>query len=52
MGSHNFSAAAVWNSEDMNIITSTAVAKADAAHRQSRLAGAVPFTDPVKWCRR
>jgi phosphatidylserine/phosphatidylglycerophosphate/cardiolipin synthase-like enzyme len=52
MGSYNFSAGAAWNSEDMNIITSTAVDEAYAAHWQLRLAGAVPFTGPAKWCRR
>lgn len=52
MASYNFSAGAAWNSEDMNIITSTAVAEGYAAHWQLRLAGAVPFTGPAKWCRR
>jgi phosphatidylserine/phosphatidylglycerophosphate/cardiolipin synthase-like enzyme len=52
MGSYNFSAGAAWNSEDMNIVTSAAVAEAYAAHWQSRLAGAVRFAGAAEWCRR
>ena len=44
MGSYSFSAGAAWNSEDMNIVTSPVVAEAYAAHWQSRLASAAPFT--------
>ena len=52
MGSYNFSAGAAWNSEDMNIVTSPAVAEAYAAHWQSRLARAVHFAGAAEWCGR
>ena len=52
MGSYNFSAGAAWNSEDLNIVTSPAVAEAYTAHWQARMARAVRFNGRAEWCRR
>ena len=51
MGGCNFSVGAARNSEDLNIATSPAVAKAYAALWQSRIAGAVRLNGRAEWCR-
>lgn len=45
MGSYNFSARAAFNSEDMNVITSTEVADTYAEHWEAQHVGAVRFAD-------
>jgi len=50
-GSMNWTASAARNSEDLNLISSEAVAAAYTAHWQSRLAASVPFTRREDFCR-
>jgi phosphatidylserine/phosphatidylglycerophosphate/cardiolipin synthase-like enzyme len=51
-GSLNWIMSAARNSEDVNLISSEAVAAAYTTHWQSRPAASVPFTRPDDWCRR
>ena len=50
-GSMNWTAGAARNSEDINLISSEAVAAAYAAHWQHRLVASVPFSRREDWCR-
>jgi phosphatidylserine/phosphatidylglycerophosphate/cardiolipin synthase-like enzyme len=50
-GSMNWSGGAAWNSEDLNLIKSEAVAAAYATHWQSRLVVSVPYFRREGWCR-
>jgi phosphatidylserine/phosphatidylglycerophosphate/cardiolipin synthase-like enzyme len=50
-GSMNWTASTTRNSEDLNLISSEAVAAAYAAHWQNRLVASVPFTRREDWCR-
>jgi phosphatidylserine/phosphatidylglycerophosphate/cardiolipin synthase-like enzyme len=50
-GSMNWTAGAARNAEDLNLISSEAVAAAYTAHWQSRRAVSVPFTRREEWCR-
>ena len=50
-GSMNWTASAARNSEDLNLISSEAVAASYAAHWQRRLVTSVPFTRREDWCR-
>lgn len=51
MGSYNWTRSAARNSEDLNLVTSRAVAAAYAAQWRSRLAVSVPFAGREDWCR-
>jgi phosphatidylserine/phosphatidylglycerophosphate/cardiolipin synthase-like enzyme len=51
MGSMNWTRCAAMNSEDLNLISSPAVAAAYAAHWHKRLAVSVPVNRLVDWCR-
>lgn len=51
VGSMNWSRAAAQNSEDLNLIASSEVAAAYAAHWPQRLAASVPFACREEWCR-
>jgi phosphatidylserine/phosphatidylglycerophosphate/cardiolipin synthase-like enzyme len=51
MGSYNWTRGAAANSEDLNLISSPAVAAAYAAHWRQRLAVAVQFNQRGDWCR-
>jgi len=50
-GSYNWTRGAAANSEDMNLISSPAVAAAYAAHWRERLALSVRFDRKEDWCR-
>ena len=50
-GSMNWTAGAARNSEDINLISSEAVAAAYTAHWQNRHAVSVPFSRREDWCR-
>ena len=50
-GSMNWTASAARNSEDLNLISSEAVAAAYTAHWQNRQAVSVPFARREDWCR-
>jgi phosphatidylserine/phosphatidylglycerophosphate/cardiolipin synthase-like enzyme len=50
-GSMNWTAGAARNSEDLNLISSEAVAAAYTAHWQNRQAVSVPFSRREDWCR-
>jgi phosphatidylserine/phosphatidylglycerophosphate/cardiolipin synthase-like enzyme len=50
-GSYNWTRSAAENSEDLNLISSLAVAAAYSAHWRQRLAVSVPFVDREDWCR-
>lgn len=52
MGSMNWTASAGRNSEDLNLVASTAVAAAYSAHWRDRQAVSVPFTRRENWCTR
>jgi phosphatidylserine/phosphatidylglycerophosphate/cardiolipin synthase-like enzyme len=49
-GSYNWTRAAA-NSEDLNLISSPAVAAAYAGHWRQRLGMSVPFVQRAGWCR-
>jgi phosphatidylserine/phosphatidylglycerophosphate/cardiolipin synthase-like enzyme len=51
MGSYNWTAGAAQNSEDLNLVSSPAVAAAYAAHWRERLAVSVRFDRHEDWCR-
>lgn len=51
MGSYNWTRGAAANSEDLNLISSPAVASAYAAHCRQRLAISVRFERREDWCR-
>ena len=51
MGSYNWTRNAARNSEDLNLVTSRAVAAAYAAQWRNRLAVSVPFAGREDWCR-
>lgn len=51
MGSYNWTRNAARNSEDLNLVSSHALAAAYAAQWRSRLAASVPFTGREDWCR-
>lgn len=50
-GSMNWTNGAARNSEDLNLISSAAVAAADTAHWRARLAVSVRFERRGDWCR-
>jgi len=50
-GSYNWTRGAAANSEDLNLISSPAVAEAYAAHWRQRLAVSVRFDRRENWCR-
>jgi hypothetical protein len=50
-GSMNWTRGAAVNSEDLNLISSPAVAAAYAGHWRDRLAASVPFNRREDWCR-
>jgi phosphatidylserine/phosphatidylglycerophosphate/cardiolipin synthase-like enzyme len=50
-GSMNWTNRAARNSEDLNLISSAAVAAAYATHWRERLAVSVPFERREDWCR-
>jgi len=50
-GSMNWTRGAAANSEDLNLVSSPAVAKAYAAHWHNRLAVSVRFDRREDWCR-
>ena len=50
-GSMNWARGAAANSENLNLISSPAVAAAYAAHWRNRLAVSVPFKRREDWCR-
>jgi phosphatidylserine/phosphatidylglycerophosphate/cardiolipin synthase-like enzyme len=50
-GSMNWTATAARNSEDLNLISSEAVAAAYTVHWQNRQAASVPFARREEWCR-
>ena len=50
-GLMNWTASAARNSEDLNLISSEAVAAAYTAHWQNRLAASMPFARREAWCR-
>jgi phosphatidylserine/phosphatidylglycerophosphate/cardiolipin synthase-like enzyme len=50
-GSYNWTRAAAANSEDLNLISSPAVAAAYAGHWRQRLGVSVPFVQRAGWCR-
>jgi phosphatidylserine/phosphatidylglycerophosphate/cardiolipin synthase-like enzyme len=50
-GSYNWTRGAAANSEDLNLVSSLAVAVAYAAHWQNRLAVSVRFERREDWCR-
>jgi phosphatidylserine/phosphatidylglycerophosphate/cardiolipin synthase-like enzyme len=52
MGSMNWTRGAAVNSEDLNLVSSAAVAAAYAAHWRARLAVSSPFNRREDWCRR
>jgi phosphatidylserine/phosphatidylglycerophosphate/cardiolipin synthase-like enzyme len=49
-GSMNWTASTTRNSEDINLISSEAIAAAYAAHWQNRLVASIPFTRREDWC--
>jgi hypothetical protein len=51
MGSMNWTRGAAANSEDLNLVSSPAVAVAYPAHWRERLAVSVPFNRREDWCR-
>ena len=51
MGSYNWTRNAARNSEDLNLVSSRALAAAYAEQWRSRLAVAVPFEGREDWCR-
>jgi phosphatidylserine/phosphatidylglycerophosphate/cardiolipin synthase-like enzyme len=51
MGSYNWTRGAAANSEDLNLISSPAVAAAYAAHWHNRLVVSVRFDRREEWCR-
>ena len=50
-GSYNWTRGAAANSENLNLVSSPAVAVAYAAHWHNRLAGSVRFERREDWCR-
>jgi phosphatidylserine/phosphatidylglycerophosphate/cardiolipin synthase-like enzyme len=50
-GSMNWTRGAATNSEDLNLISSPAVAAAYAGHWRERLAVSLPFNRREDWCR-
>jgi phosphatidylserine/phosphatidylglycerophosphate/cardiolipin synthase-like enzyme len=50
-GSINWTASAARNSDDINLISSEAVAAAYTVHWQNRLVASVPFARREDWCR-
>jgi phosphatidylserine/phosphatidylglycerophosphate/cardiolipin synthase-like enzyme len=50
-GSYNWTRGAAANSEDLNLISSPAVAGAYAAHWRQRLRISVRFIQRADWCR-
>jgi phosphatidylserine/phosphatidylglycerophosphate/cardiolipin synthase-like enzyme len=50
-GSMNWTRGAAANLEDLNLVSSPAVAEAYAAHWHKRLAVSVPFNRREDWCR-
>ncbi len=51
MGSYNWTRNAARNSEDLNVVSSRALAAAYAEEWRSRLAASVPFVSRDNWCR-
>ena len=51
MGSYNWTRGAAANSEDLNLVSSEAVAAAYAAHWHARLAASVRYARREDWCR-
>ena len=51
MGSMNWTRGAAENSENLNLVSSPAVAAADAAHWHNRLAVSVRYERREDWCR-
>lgn len=51
MGSYNWTRNAARNSEDLNLVSSRALAAAYAEQWRNRLAVAVPFSSREDWCR-
>jgi len=51
MGSYNWTRGAAANSEDLNLVSSPAVAAAYAAHWRERLAVSVRYERREDWCR-
>ena len=51
MGSYNWTRGAAANSENLNLVSSPAIAKAYAAHWHNRLALSVRFERREDWCR-
>ena len=51
MGSMNWTRGAAANSEDVNLVSSEAVAAAYAAHWRTRLATSVRYARREDWCR-
>jgi phosphatidylserine/phosphatidylglycerophosphate/cardiolipin synthase-like enzyme len=52
MGSMNWTRGAAANSEDVNLVSSPAVAAGYAVHWHKRLAVSTPFNRREDWCRR
>jgi phosphatidylserine/phosphatidylglycerophosphate/cardiolipin synthase-like enzyme len=50
-GSYNWTRGAAANSEDLNLISSPAIARAYSAHWRQRLAVSAPFVGREDWCR-
>ena len=50
-GSYNWTRGAAANSENLNLISSSAVAAAYAAHWRQRLAVSVRYHGKEEWCR-
>jgi hypothetical protein len=51
MGSYNWTRNAARNSEDLNLVSSRALAAAYAEQWHDRLAVSVPFSSREDWCR-
>jgi phosphatidylserine/phosphatidylglycerophosphate/cardiolipin synthase-like enzyme len=51
VGSMNWSAGAIQNSENLNLVVSPEVAATYTAHWRQRLAAAVPYAGREEWCR-
>ena len=52
LGSFNFSAAAMRNAEDTNLVTAPAVAAHYLAYWEARQAVSTPYRDRIRWCSR
>ena len=51
MGSYNWTRGAATNSENLNLVSSPAVAAASAAHWRERLAVSIRYERREDWCR-